>query len=565
MKTWIFLIIGFLLLNCSIAISNKTLTDSRLSQNGSMNVLSSPDLYNLTQRLASEYSKLNPGLKINVIKSPVINMSDMSANNAEVGFVTGESITAIDNQSLWTIIVGRDVTVPIINSKNPFLDEINRKGVATEDLSRIFNNPDKQNWEMVLGAGHDRPLHLYYTDEASVGSAVEHFLKTSQGKFPGIKLTTSKEMISAVQNDPDAIGFCKLVDIVDVHKQCFGENIQLLPIDKNGNRKIDYMENIYDNLKDFSRGVWIGKYPKALSGNIYSISPAKPINATAVSFLNWVLADGQQYLSMNGYCDLVNNERETQLAKINGSAIYLTPTENKSYANTRILLLVLIALGVIGVIMMQAYRQTRKNKGAAAPIPTHFTAAFDENSVKIPKGLYFDKTHTWAFMEKDGLVKIGIDDFLQHVTGPITRIELKNAGDKIKKGDWLLTLVQKGKQLKVYAPVSGTITTHNKAVVTNSTFLNSAPYTDGWVYTIEPANWMREIQFLNMSEKYTTWLKGEFSRLKDFLASFMAKITTPEFATVVLQDGGVLKDNLLADLGPEVWEDFQTKFIDNAR
>ncbi len=34
---------------------------------------------------------------------------------------------------------------------------------------------------------------------------------------------------------------------------------------------------------------------------------------------------------------------------------------------------------------------------------------------------------------------------------------------------------------------------------------------------------------------------------------------------VILQDGGQLTDNVLADLGPEVWEDFQTNFIDKSK
>jgi hypothetical protein len=37
-----------------------------------------------------------------------------------------------------------------------------------------------------------------------------------------------------------------------------------------------------------------------------------------------------------------------------------------------------------------------------------------------------------------------------------------------------------------------------------------------------------------------------------------------DYAQVVLQDGGALKDHALADFGPEVWEDFQVKFIDSA-
>jgi hypothetical protein len=34
---------------------------------------------------------------------------------------------------------------------------------------------------------------------------------------------------------------------------------------------------------------------------------------------------------------------------------------------------------------------------------------------------------------------------------------------------------------------------------------------------------------------------------------------------VVLQDGGELRDGVLTDKAPEVWEEFQTKFIDTAR
>jgi hypothetical protein len=32
-----------------------------------------------------------------------------------------------------------------------------------------------------------------------------------------------------------------------------------------------------------------------------------------------------------------------------------------------------------------------------------------------------------------------------------------------------------------------------------------------------------------------------------------------------MQDGGELVDNPLAELGPNVWDDFQTKFIDTSK
>ena len=205
-------------------------------------------------------------------------------------------------------------------------------------------------------------------------------------------------------------------------------------------------------------------------------------------------------------------------------------------------------------------RYSSKKTAIAGAITVH-SRGFYENAVVVPQGLYFYKTHTWAFMEKDGTVTIGIDDFLQHITGPITRIEMKNPGEKIKKGDMLFSIIQSGKQLNLYAHVSGTIKKQNEALIMNSSYLNSSPYSKGWVYMIEPSSWFKEIQFLDMAEKYSRWLDTEFQRVKDFLAATL-KYDNIEYTHIVLQDGGVLKDAVLSDFGPKIWEDFQTNFLD---
>ena len=64
-------------------------------------------------------------------------------------------------------------------------------------------------------------------------------------------------------------------------------------------------------------------------------------------------------------------------------------------------------------------------------------------------------------MEQNGIVKVGIDDFLQHITGTITRIKMKNEGERVKKGDQILSIIQNGKQFNLYAPVSGIIREKN--------------------------------------------------------------------------------------------------------
>jgi hypothetical protein len=139
---------------------------------------------------------------------------------------------------------------------------------------------------------------------------------------------------------------------------------------------------------------------------------------------------------------------------------------------------------------------------------------------------------------------------------------MKKKGEKILKGKPFLSIIRHGKQLNLYSPVSGTIREFNGELNTNTGILNSSPYTDGWVYRIEPAKWLKEIDFLIMGNKYNEWLKSEFARLKEFIASTISHESV-EFSRV-MQDGGELKDGILSDLGPEIWDDFQTNFIDQA-
>jgi glycine cleavage system H lipoate-binding protein len=216
------------------------------------------------------------------------------------------------------------------------------------------------------------------------------------------------------------------------------------------------------------------------------------------------------------------------------------------------------------MIILSGALYVKSKKAIEMDEDIEITPAFDVNSILAPKGLYFDKSHTWAFMEPDGNVKIGLDDFIQHVTGLFTRIKMKEPGEMVRKGEKIMTIIQNGKQLNISSPVSGIIIRQNQALAADPTILNSNPYSTGWVYNIEPKNWLREIQFMFMAEKYKEWLQDEFIRLKDFLASAI-RSNKVVYAHIILQDGGELTNNVLADLGPEVWEDFQTNFINTSK
>jgi glycine cleavage system H lipoate-binding protein/ABC-type phosphate transport system substrate-binding protein len=563
MKRTIILLISLLLLNCGITKAMPGVEENTASTTDSIKILSSPDLYNLSVKWAEEYDRLNPEAKIEIINVSDDKIADNILNGTGFGFVSNNYYSGFENVSIWKIVIGRDIIIPVINSKNPYLGEISKHGISSEEFSQFINNADSKKWGTLLKNNQNTPANYYWINDETVNKGLSEFLKTDKLNKDGFKVESGEEMISAIQKDPYAIGFCKMVDILDFKSQSILENITMLPIDRNGNGLIDYNEKIYDDFNAFSRGVWIGKYPKALFSNIYSVSSKQPENKNEVAFLKWVLTDGQQFLYTSGYSDLLVSERQTTADNLSTAKIYAgAPIDQKSPFRT--ILLIIIVLIVTFIIIDALVRYFRRQKITEHIHDIALQPVLNENSLIVPNGLYFDKTHTWAFMEQNGIVKVGIDDFLQHITGNVTRIKMKSQGEKVKKGEQILTIIQNGKQLNLYAPISGIIREQNSILETNSSILNSSPYNDGWVYKIEPTNWLRENQLLFMAEKQRQFIKNEFSRLKDFLVVTLStdKDIYPQF---VMQDGGELREGILSNLGPKEWEDFQTKFIDPSR
>lgn len=559
MKRIFILLISLLLINYT-CFSRPKSTESNLSPTDSIRILSSPDLHDLTVKWADEYNKAFPqkGIKAIIIPDNKINNE---LKRGDIGFISGESSAGTD-ESFWKMPVARDVIVPVINSENPFLEEISQNGISPEKLGLFFSNPGLRNWSSLLDSKRESPAEVYFTGDESLINRVAEFLNIDKKLITGIRVNTDEDLLSAIQKNSSSIGFCRLISLTGLNKQSADESISILPIDRNGNGKIDYQENIYTDLNAFERGVWIGKYPRILISNIYSITAAQPENENVTAFLKWVLNDGQQYLYSFGYSALLANERQSNTDKL-FTAKYAEVAVTGEKSVIKSLLLFLAALVVIGFLVDFSVRSVRHRM--AERIPTSGTRkVLDENLPLLPKGLYFDKTHTWAFMEQNGIVKVGIDDFLQHITGNITRIRLKNEGDQVKKGEEILTLIQNGKQLNIYSPVSGIIREKNTLLDINAGLVNSSPYNNGWIYRIEPVNWLRETQLLFMAEKHRIFIKDEITRLKDFLTGFINNDSV-KYAPVILQDGGGLIDGPLENMGPEVWEDFQTKFIDPSR
>jgi len=563
MKNKMYLRTGVLLLLLCTCINCKRNKSTDSPGDASISFYSTPDVIELTNEWAGVYIKLNPEVKINVLGATGSSLVENPDNNQIISFVSDESRSIENTESLWKVVVGRDVIVPIIHSENPLADEIYQRGISPVAFSMAITDPASIEWGALLGTENHAHANVYMTDRASKDPGLAKFLNINSFEAEEIQISDAKELIPAFQTDIYAIAFCNLTDIIGVHSRQLLEGINLLPIDMDGNGTIDYREDIYADLITFSRSVGMGNYPPDLSSNIYAVAASSPTKSEEIAFLKWITTRGQVLLDNHGFSELQAAERTAQVEWMDSFVVsvpgseFVEAKQSGFYFRPLLIVMATILLVFLSLSLITYLRERNLEVPAQVLQPR---LAFNEDLVKSPPGLHYDKSHTWAFMDEDGLVKVGIDDFLQHITGNITRIKMKSPGERIRKGRHALSLIQNGKQLDISAPVSGVIKEFNINLLSSTSILNTSPCSLGWVYKIEPTNWLKEVQFLIMGKTYSEWLRKEFTRLKEYLQDSVSPQAV-EYAHV-LQDGGEIKDSILEDFGPEAWEDFQTNFID---
>ena len=487
-----------------------------------------------------------------------LNLKALEKNSGTDGclYILSENHLKYAPGNEWQVLIGRQVVVPVIHTNNPFAAYLCQKGISAQKLSEILTNGNILTASTSKGEKVTSAVNFYVSD-TDVKDMLIDYLKLNEEEVNIIVAERNQSMPDLLTKDHNAIGFCNIIQITENDGLCSG--IRFLPIDRNDNGSLDYMENIYSSLSDFNRGVWIGKYPKELSQGIFLTSAEKPEN-DSYAFAEWLLTKGQNEINRAGFSGLFYTERHSNLAQLQTPVLMVQ--ENTAEGNYPIILIAVIALlAIVGVTAFLIRKKVVKNeathKNHTAP------SALSIEILEAPAGIYYDKTHTWAFMEKNGEVRVGIDDFMQHVTGKITDITMKKTGETVKKGQPLVTLKQNGKQVTLCAPVSGTIKVKNNTLINDPEKINQSPYAEGWLYLMEPTNWLRDSALLDMAEKYKLWIVAEYTRLKDFLGRALKPTEITGIA--VFQDGGEIRDGIMEEMPPQVWEEFQQKYINNSK
>lgn len=510
----------------------------------------------LANGLAEQYRQEYPGMKISVSTINAANREELLSTDG-LALVDKACLYKLPGEPELHMVVGRDVIVPVMNSNNPQAELISQSGLTPEQFVSIYKKNGPQSWGELLGTESNQPVKAYMSGGACAGTYLADFTGIDPGELLA-EVSKPEDMIANIKADPNAIGFCTLACLVELEKMGESQGISLVPLDRDGNGSLDNFENIYASYADLSHGIFVGKYPRELYSKLYAISSGFPATDAETAFLEWLISGGQETFASAGILGIDYAERASGLRQLFPETTIVADVSPKSGAGVTLslVLALLVFLVLVSWVVIGRSGRTRGIAGDRYSEP----ASPGEGKAAFPAGLFFDRSHTWTFMEKNGDVRIGVDDFVQRVCGSVSRVLMKSPGDQVKKGDVLFTIVQQGKKLVIHSPVSGVVLEHNEELFEDASLLNKDPYARGWIYMVKPANWGSEMKSYFMGEPYGDWLKAEFTRLKDFFTAVPLDKKSHELLPV-LQDGGEIRDGALEELGPEVWEEFQTRFI----
>lgn len=104
---------------------------------------------------------------------------------------------------------------------------------------------------------------------------------------------------------------------------------------------------------------------------------------------------------------------------------------------------------------------------------------------------------SWASLEADGSVRIGITDLMLRTIDSISAIELFHKDDEIIQGNPFLYLTTDEQlQHTVLSPMTGRIIEENEEIKSDHSLIEKDPYFNGWVYRIIPSSLEYEMKHL---------------------------------------------------------------------
>lgn len=307
-----FLAVSFL----AVCISSGQVEKKELK--GNITISGAWALYPMALKWSEEFQKIYPRVKIDIQAGGAgKGITDVLAGMVDIGNVSREIHPAEVEKGAFAIAVTKDAVVPTISERNPFLGKILKKGLKKEQFIDIWITKKINTWGEVIGAVEKASLHAYTRSDACGASETwAAFLGKRQEDLEGVGVYGDPGLADAVRRDPLGIGYNNINYVYDTETKRPVSGIRIIPIDLNGNGRIDSEEDFYGTRDEITRAIAEGTYPSPPARDLFFVTKGKPEAELLIEFIKWVLTEGQKYVHETGYIPLSSKKLAEGLKKI---------------------------------------------------------------------------------------------------------------------------------------------------------------------------------------------------------------------------------------------------------
>lgn len=273
-------------------------------------------LYPMVVKWGEEFQKLYPQVRVDISAGGAgKGAADALAGAVDIGMVSRAISPEEMKKGGWFVPVVKDAVVPTVSEKNPALKELLQRGIRKKAFLDIFMNGTLTSWgDLVANKGIKSDIHLYTrSDACGAAESWANYLGGKQENLKGIAVYGDPGLLEAVKRDPLALGYNNYNYAFDSKTGLPVAGTRVVPIDVNGNSRVDPEEDISTKAK-MREAIIKGVYPHPPARPLNFLCKGKPGGLTR-EFILWVLTDGQQYVDEVGYIQLPKARIDEALQK----------------------------------------------------------------------------------------------------------------------------------------------------------------------------------------------------------------------------------------------------------
>ncbi|MBI5539220.1 MAG: substrate-binding domain-containing protein [Bacteroidia bacterium] len=321
MKTLHFLSLALISATLTLQVScsnNTTETTDKNKLSGNISISGAFALYPMVVKWAEEFQKLNPDVRIDVSAGGAgKGMTDVLQDMVDVAMISREIKEEEIQKGAWFIAVTKDAVLPVINSSNPVLAEIQKNGITKSQLSTLFTEGKKTTWGKLYNTKDKSNINVFNrSDACGAGEMWAKFFGKKQEDLAGTGVFGDPGIAEAVKNDVNGIGYNNVIYAYDLKSRVLYPGLAIIPIDLNENGVLDPEENFYQNLDSITNAIRTNRYPSPPARELFMVTKGKTFNPIVLAFYNWILTDGQKFIDEGGYVKLTDENIKSQIEKL---------------------------------------------------------------------------------------------------------------------------------------------------------------------------------------------------------------------------------------------------------